>query len=117
MTVKILRKYGTLRKIFRGTGSVSFSNGSNVRASFRLVQLANTKLLVCADVRYPWKKLRTGSLKAASLQGTLADGRRISATELHVTEGEGALFASKERLVLLSGYWTISGPDLPAKHR
>jgi hypothetical protein len=112
MAVKILRKYGKLRKIFRGAGSVSFSDGSNVSASFWLVQLASTKLLVCADVRHPRKKFLSGHLEAVSLQGTLADGRRISATKLHIKESEGALFTSKVRLVLLSGYWTIGDPKI-----
>lgn len=112
MTARALQKFGVLRTVFRGTGSIRLSDGSDVRTRFTLGQLANTRLLICADVERPSWSFLPDNLEAESLQGTLKDGRKISATGLFIKEINAAPGVNRTRLVAYSGYWTISGPSI-----
>lgn len=104
--VEALQKFGVLRRIFHGTGSIRLGDGSDIGAHFTLAQLANTDLLICADVEYSPLTFQSSRLKIESLQGTLTDGRKISATELWIQE-VGAIFSEKARLIIPAGHWNI----------
>ena len=113
MSVKILRKFGVLRRVLRGKGSIGLSDGSDVRnARFTLGQLANTRLLICVDVGRSTGDFWFGRLEAKTLQGTLTDGRKISAKGLWIRETQGALFGKKAKLILHSEHWTIGDSSI-----
>jgi hypothetical protein len=110
MTVKDLRKFGILRKIFKGSGLVRFSDGVETRARFTLAQLADTQLLFSADAdRSAWDFF-TGPLEAVNLTGILSDGRTVSVEGLFLKNTRLAS-RGKTRLIGYSSHWTLGESD------
>lgn len=111
MAVNDLKRFGTPRKVFRGTGSIRLSDGSDSRAHFTFGQFDDARLLICVDIkRSPWDFIGV-SLEVESLHGKLTDGRKVNATGLFLKESTAISSTNKTRLFVYSSHWIIGEPD------
>lgn len=106
MTIKSLNYYGSRRKVFQGKGIASFTNGSEVQASFSLVQLTDVNLLVSIDVKQKMWNFLANSFELDGLRGTLQDGRPINAYGFFIKESKQTT-QSKTSLVGYTSGWEI----------
>ena len=79
MSIKSLEKYGTVRRVFKGKGSVKFKSGAIYRCRFTLGQFSNTNLLISADINcLPLDFFFShANDEIEDIEGTLLDGRPI----------------------------------------
>jgi hypothetical protein len=110
MTVKDLNRFGTRRRVFKGSGFARFSDGIEVKASFTLAQLIDTQLLFIADVRRPIWDFMTNGLELISFTGELRDGRSVSIQGLFIKESKQAP-QGNARLIGYSSHWVIGEPN------
>lgn len=111
MAIKDLKRFGAPRKVFRGTGSIRLSDGSESRARFTFGQFDDAQLLICVDIkRSSWDFIGV-SHEVESIHGKLTDGRKVNATGLFLKESTAISSTNKTRLFMYSSQWIIGEAD------
>jgi len=109
MTITDLKKFGILRKTFKGNGIAKFSDGTESQARFVLAQRIDAQLLFSADINRSAWTFSTSMLEVIGLSGVLSDGRVVSVQGIFLKENK-VLAQGKIRLIGYSSYWTLGEP-------
>jgi len=110
MTSSDLNRFGTSRRVFKGSGLATFGNGAEVKARFTLAQLVDTRLIFIADIKRPSWNCLADLPTVIGFIGKLIDGRSVSVEGILIKESR-QISRYRTRLIGYSGQWIIGKPD------
>ncbi len=106
MTIRDLRKFGILRKVFRGKGIIYFIDGSEYPARFILAQRVDGQLLISADINISFINFVNEKKEVQSLTGTILDGRPIRTSGPIIPKAVNPIpHTNKLRLIAYPSNW------------
>lgn len=113
MTLKSLKKFGTLRRTFKGKGAISLSNGNELPTRFSLAQRSDGQLLLSADVNLSTWEFLADKLEVQSLTGILQDGRSATISgPIFLKAADPIPRTNKARLIAYPSNWTFGNTSL-----
>jgi hypothetical protein len=112
MTIKELKKFGTLRRTFRGKGIISLSNGSELPTRFTLAQQSDGQLLLSADINLSVWEFAASKIEVQKLTGVLLDGRVANVSgPIFLKAVNSVTGTNKARLIAYLSNWTLGNSN------
>jgi hypothetical protein len=112
MTIKELKKFGTLRRAFKGKGIISLSNGSELPTRFALAQQPDGQLLLSADINRSVWEFAASKIEVQKLTGTLLDGRAANVSgPIFLKAVNPVPGTNKVRLIAYPSNWTLGNSN------
>jgi hypothetical protein len=112
MSIKSLRKYGIVKRAFKGKGTLKLKSGTIYRCRITLGQFTNANLLICADINcLPIEFFfRHAKDEVEELKGTLLDERPIQLVgPIYLRKMEATPNKQNSRLIIHVSQCVIGG--------